>query len=62
MSQPGSDAYPPTNQLDLASEFLDRQTTIGRIRQVMHKYPALSPGIVIIVAVIVFGLLNPRFF
>lgn len=62
MSQQGTEASPSTNQLDLASEFLDRQTPLGRIRQVLHRYPALSPGIVIVVAVIAFGLLNPRFF
>jgi fructose transport system permease protein len=28
----------------------------------LHRYPALSPGIVIVLAVIIFGLLNPRFF
>jgi len=62
VSQQGTEASPSTNQLDLASEFLDRQTPLGRIRQVLHRYPALSPGIVIVVAVIAFGLLNPRFF
>ncbi|KQV08305.1 ABC transporter permease [Leifsonia sp. Root112D2] len=62
MSQQSTEANPPTNQLDLATEFLDRQTPLGRVRQMLHKYPALSPGIVIIVAIIVFGLLNPRFF
>ena len=62
MSQQGTEASPSTNQLDLASEFLDRQTPLGRIRQVLHRYPALSPGIVIVIAVIAFGLLNPRFF
>ncbi len=62
MSQQDAGANLPTGQLDLASEFLDRQTPLGRIRQVLHRYPALSPGIVIVVAVIAFGLLNPRFF
>lgn len=62
MSQQDTRADLPTGQLDLASEFLDRQTSLGRIRQVLHRYPALSPGIVIVVAVIAFGLLNPRFF
>ena len=62
MSQQGTDANPSTNQLDLATEFLDRQTPLGRVRQALHRYPALSPGIVIVIAVVVFGLLNPRFF
>lgn len=48
--------------MDLATEFLDRSTRLSKIRQVLHKYPALSPGIVIVLAIIVFGLLNPRFF
>lgn len=55
-------AGPPTaGHADLAGEFLDRQTAIGRIRNVLHRYPALSPAIVLLVAVVVFGLLNDRF-
>ena len=46
---------------DLAEEFLDRQTPLSRIRNVLHRYPALSPAIVLLVAVVVFGLLNDRF-
>lgn len=52
----------PTSQMDLATEFLDRTTPLGRVRQALHRYPALSPAIVIVVAIIVFGSLNPRFF
>ncbi|HEV7567168.1 MAG TPA: ABC transporter permease [Microbacteriaceae bacterium] len=48
--------------MDLATEFLDRRTPLDRARQMLHRYPALSPGIVIVLAVIIFGLLNPRFF
>lgn len=62
MSHPMTEASPPAAQPDLAVEFLDRRTPLDRARQALHKYPALSPGIVIILAVIVFGLLNPRFF
>lgn len=62
MSQQATDANPPTSAGDLAGEFLDRQTAIGRMRQLLHRYPAISPAIVIILAVIIFGLLNPRFF
>ena len=51
-----------TRHVDLASEFLDRQTALGRVRNILHRYPALSPGIVLVIAVIVFGLLNPRFY
>ncbi|MGX1160207.1 fructose transport system permease protein [Arthrobacter sp. SLBN-100] len=54
-------AGPPVTGPDLAEEFLDRQTPLSRIRNVLHRYPALSPAIVLLVAVVVFGLLNDRF-
>ena len=47
---------------DLATEFLDRRTPLSRVRNLLHRYPALSPGIVLIVAVVVFGVISPRFF
>ena len=53
---------PPTSTLDLAAEFLDRRTPVDRIRGVLHRYPAISPAIVLVLAVIVFGSINPRFF
>lgn len=62
MSQHNTDINPATAELDLATEFLDRRTPLDRARQLLHRYPALSPGVVIVLAVIVFGLLNPRFF
>ena len=46
----------------LPPRFLDRRTPLSRIRNLLHRYPALSPGIVLIVAVIVFGVISPRFF
>ncbi|WP_242492157.1 ABC transporter permease [Agromyces binzhouensis] len=52
---------PPTSALDLAEEFLDRTTPLSRIRNTLHRHPAISPAIVLVVAVIVFGLLNERF-
>ena len=52
---------PPTSALDLAEEFLDRTTPLSRVRNVLHRYPAVSPAIVLVLAVIVFGLLNDRF-
>jgi fructose transport system permease protein len=52
---------PAAGQADPAEEFLDRQTPLSRIRNVLHRYPALSPAIVLLVAVVVFGLLNDRF-
>jgi len=47
---------------DLAAEFLDRRTPLARVRNLLHRYPALSPGIVLVVAVVVFGIISPRFF
>ncbi|WP_157007440.1 ABC transporter permease [Agromyces laixinhei] len=52
---------PPTSALDLAEEFLDRTTPLSRIRNTLHRYPAISPAIVLVIAIIVFGLLNERF-
>jgi fructose transport system permease protein len=46
---------------DLAEEFLDRSTPLGTIRNLLHRYPAISPAIVLIAAVVVFGGLNERF-
>jgi fructose transport system permease protein len=46
---------------DLAEEFLDRATPLDRVRGVLHRHPAISPGIVLLIAVIVFGALNDRF-
>jgi fructose transport system permease protein len=50
-----------TGPHDLAEEFLDRTTPLSRIRNVLHRYPAVSPAIVLVLSVIVFGLLNERF-
>ncbi|WP_087873124.1 ABC transporter permease [Arthrobacter globiformis] len=61
MTQQQTAGPPATRHGDLAEEFLDRQTTLGRVRNVLHRYPALSPAIVLLVAVVVFGLLNDRF-
>jgi fructose transport system permease protein len=52
---------PAAGHADPAEEFLDRQTPLSRIRNILHRYPALSPAIVLLVAVVVFGLLNERF-
>ncbi|KQW05655.1 ABC transporter permease [Leifsonia sp. Root4] len=61
MSQQTSSVAPDTAALDLAEEFLDRTTPLSRIRNALHRYPAISPAIVLVLAVIVFGLLNERF-
>lgn len=52
---------PPTSALDLANEFINRQTPVQRLRSVLHRYPAISPAIVLVISIIVFGLINPRF-
>ncbi|MDX6227067.1 MAG: fructose transport system permease protein [Frankiales bacterium] len=44
-------------------EFLNRPVTLGqRVQQVLHKQPALSPAIVLVLAGIVFSLLSSRFY
>ncbi|MGI9824746.1 ABC transporter permease [Agromyces sp. Marseille-Q5079] len=45
----------------MAEEFLDRTTPLSRIRNTLHRYPAISPAIVLTLSIIVFGLLNDRF-
>lgn len=52
---------PATASLDLASEFLSRRTPLGRVRNVLHRYPAISPAVVLALSIIVFGMLNERF-
>ena len=47
--------------VDLAEEFMERRTPLQRVQGVLHKYPYLSPLIVLLVAVVVFFLLNERF-
>ena len=54
-------ADPPTPALHLADEFLNRQTPIQRVRAILYRYPAISPAIVLVIAVVVFGVINPRF-
>jgi fructose transport system permease protein len=46
---------------DLAEEFLDRSTPLSRLRNILHRYPAISPAVVLIIAIIIFGVINPRF-
>jgi len=46
---------------DLAEEFLDRSTPLGRLRNILHRFPAISPAAVLLIAIVVFGVINPRF-
>ena len=61
MSSTKSEAHPASGQLDLAGEFLDRRTPLSTVRNVLHRYPAISPAVVLVIAVIAFGLINERF-
>lgn len=53
-----SNSAPP---VDLAEEFAARTSPMQRVQNTLHKYPFLSPLVVLIVAMIVFTLLNERF-
>jgi len=50
-----------TPTTDLAGEFLDRSTPLSRVRNLLHRFPAISPAVVLVIAVVVFGVINPRF-
>lgn len=52
-------AYAAVTQDDLG--FRSRQTFVGRIRSLLHRHPAISPAIVLVIAVVVFGIINDRF-
>lgn len=47
--------------MDLAEEFMERRTPMQRVQGVLHKYPYLSPLIVLVVAMVIFTLINHRF-
>ncbi|MFF1572611.1 ABC transporter permease [Leifsonia sp. NPDC058292] len=61
MSNPNSTTSPPTSSLNLADQFINRQTPLARVRGILHRYPAISPAIVLVISIIVFGVINPRF-
>jgi fructose transport system permease protein len=49
---------PPT-----ATDLFDRPPTVGqRVHHVLHRQPALSPAIVLVLAGVLFSLLNSRFY
>jgi fructose transport system permease protein len=52
----------PAPRVDPAERFLRRRTPIQRIHHVLHSYPALSPGVVLVLSAIAFAYLNPRFY
>ena len=51
----------PTSTQHLADQFLDRSTPLTRLRNILHRYPAISPAVVLVLAIVVFGIINPRF-
>jgi fructose transport system permease protein len=51
-----------TTLQDPAQALLRSQTPAERVRLALHRHPAISPFIVLAVASLVFGLINPRFF
>ena len=54
----GADSAPAS-----ADELLNRPPTPGqRVQSILHRQPALSPAIVLILACVAFGLLNSRFY
>lgn len=52
---------PAPTQPDAAEQFMDRSTPIQRFQQILHKYPAIGPALVLVIAIIVFTLMNERF-
>src|SRR5215510_4030070 len=62
----GKGDHPMTQVIEepgTAEEILHSKDTLGRrLHDVLHRAPALSPLIVLILAGIVFGLANGRFF
>jgi fructose transport system permease protein len=49
-------------KVDLASAFAERGATLSPLRNLLHRYPALSPALVLLIAISVFGVISPRFF
>lgn len=60
-SAPAADPAPLGTPSRTTEDLLKNTTTGERIQSVLHRYPALSPAVVLVVAVIVFGFLNDRF-
>ena len=56
MSTATAPAHDPLLDLRLA-----RQSPLRRVQHVLHSHPALSPTLVLLISVVVFGFLNTRF-
>lgn len=52
----------PTPRVDAAEEFLHRSTLTIRAHSILRRFPAISPTLVLLLAVIAFGQFNPRFY
>ena len=53
---------PPQQPASAAEQFaLRRQSPAQRVQHVLHGQPALSPLLVLVLAIIVFSIINPRF-
>jgi fructose transport system permease protein len=48
--------------VDPAERLLQRMTPVQRVHAILHRYPALSPAVVLVLAAVVLGSLNNRFF
>jgi fructose transport system permease protein len=48
--------------IDPAERFIRRQSPIQRLHTILHRYPAISPVIVLVLACLLFSYLNPRFY
>lgn len=48
--------------IDPAERFLHETTPLQRIHHVLHRYPAISPAVVLVLAALVLGAFNNRFF
>ena len=48
--------------VDPAELFLHRMTPIQRVHSILHRYPALSPAVVLVLAALALGAINNRFF
>ncbi len=57
----GTTAAPDETHYDAAEEFLEARTPAQRVQTTLHRYPWLSPAVVLVISVIVFGLLNSKF-
>lgn len=54
-------AVAPNGDHHVADDFLRQETFASRVQSTLHRYPALSPALVLLLSVVVFGLLNDRF-